>query len=89
MEYITLIVFIGLLLFCIYYFTIVCFRCVFIYDISPILVHLIEYRHSFGHFLTNLCAIVGGVFTVAGMIDGALYHGGRVIKKKMELGKLS
>ena len=53
------------------------------------LVRLTEYRHSFTHFLTNVCAIVGGVFTVAGMLDGMLYHSGRVLKKKIELGKLS
>lgn len=61
----------------------------FIYDLSPMLVRLTEYRHSFTHFLTNVCAIVGGVFTVAGMLDGMLYHSGRVLKKKIELGKLS
>ena len=66
-----------------------CLGVFFIYDISPILVQLTEYQHSFTHFLTSVCAIVGGVFTVAGMIDGLLYHGGRVIQKKMELGKLS
>ena len=61
----------------------------FIYDLSPMLVRLTEYRRSFAHFLTNVCAIVGGVFTVAGMLDGMLYHSGRVLKKKIELGKLS
>ena len=40
------------------------------------------------HFLTSVCAIVGGVFTVSGLIDSGLYHGQRVIKKKMQLGKL-
>jgi hypothetical protein len=35
-----------------------------------------------------VCAIVGGVFTVAGMIDAFLYHGLRSLRKKQELGKL-
>ncbi len=45
-------------------------------------------RRSFFHFLTEVCAIVGGVFTVAGMIDAFLYHGLRSLRKKQELGKL-
>jgi hypothetical protein len=35
----------------------------FMFDISPILVQLSEQRRSFLHFLTGVCAIVGGVFT--------------------------
>jgi hypothetical protein len=46
----------------------------FIYDISPIMVKFTEKRMSFTYFLTSLCAIVGGVFTVAGIIDGAIYQ---------------
>jgi len=45
----------------------------FIYDISPIMVKFTEKQPSFTYFLTSLCAIVGGVFTVAGIIDGAIY----------------
>ena len=52
-------------------------------------VKFVEKRTSFLHFLTNVCAIVGGVFTVTGIIDAFIYHGHRAIKKKMELGKLS
>ncbi len=32
---------------------------------------------------------VGGVFTVAGLIDSFVYSGLRTIKKKMELGKFN
>ena len=46
----------------------------FIYDISPIKVKFTEKQTSFTYFLTSLCAIVGGVFTVAGIIDSAIYH---------------
>ena len=46
-----------------------------------------EARSSFLHFVTSVCAIVGGVFTVSGIIDSGLYHGTRVLRKKMELGK--
>jgi hypothetical protein len=47
----------------------------FIYDISPIMVRFTEKRPSLAYFLTSLCAIVGGVFAVAGIIDGILYQG--------------
>ncbi|KIY45631.1 Sec1-like protein [Fistulina hepatica ATCC 64428] len=57
----------------------------FNFEISPIqLVHA-EYRQSFAHFVTSTCAIVGGVLTVAALIDGMLFvtqrafkHSGRV-----------
>jgi len=59
----------------------------FMYDLSPIMVKFTERQRSFAHFLTSVCAIVGGVFTVAGIIDSLLYHSVRSFKKKVELGK--
>ena len=59
------------------------------YDLSPMMVQMTERQRSFAHFLTGLCAIVGGVFTVAGMVDGFLYHSTRALKKKIDLGKAS
>lgn len=61
----------------------------FMYDLSPMMVQLTEHRRSFAHFLTGVCAIVGGVFTVAGMLDGMLYHSARALRKKIDLGKAS
>ncbi|CAI9763892.1 unnamed protein product [Fraxinus pennsylvanica] len=61
----------------------------FFYDLSPIKVTFTETHISFLHFLTNVCAIVGGVFTVSGIIDSFVYHGQKAIKKKMEIGKFS
>ncbi|XP_022894461.1 endoplasmic reticulum-Golgi intermediate compartment protein 3-like [Olea europaea var. sylvestris] len=61
----------------------------FFYDLSPIKVTFTETHVSFLHFLTNLCAIIGGVFTVSGIIDSFVYHGQKAIKKKMEIGKFS
>ncbi|KAL7176019.1 hypothetical protein ACSBR2_029571 [Camellia fascicularis] len=61
----------------------------FFYDLSPIKVTFAEEHISFLHFLTNVCAIVGGVFTVSGILDSFIYHGQRAIKKKMEIGKFS
>lgn len=59
----------------------------FFYDFSPIKVIFTEENSSLLHYLTNLCAIVGGVFTVSGIIDSFIYHGQKALKKKMELGK--
>lgn len=38
------------------------------------------------HFVTTTCAIIGGVFTVAGIVDGLVHTGAR-LAKKVELGK--
>jgi endoplasmic reticulum-Golgi intermediate compartment protein 3 len=53
----------------------------FMYDLSPIMVHVTEHSKSFGHFLTSVCAIVGGVFTVAGIIDSFVYRGMQRLNK--------
>lgn len=45
----------------------------FMFEISPILVQLKETKRSFMHFLTGVCAIIGGIFTVAGMIDSLIF----------------
>lgn len=59
----------------------------FFYDLSPIKVKIVEAGSSFMHFLTNMCAIVGGVFTVSGLVDAFIYQGEKIIRKKMEIGK--
>ncbi|CAG9814118.1 unnamed protein product [Phaedon cochleariae] len=60
----------------------------FQYELSPLMVKFTEKERSFGHFVTNLCAIIGGVYTVAGLLDTFLYHSVKLIQRKMELGKL-
>lgn len=53
----------------------------FNYEISPLMVIHRETRQSFAHFLTSTCAIVGGVLTVAGLIDSFVYAGrNRILK---------
>ncbi|PON63859.1 Endoplasmic reticulum vesicle transporter, C-terminal [Parasponia andersonii] len=59
----------------------------FYYDFSPIKVTFKEERVPFLHFITHICAIVGGIFTIAGIVDSFVYHGQRAMKKKMEIGK--
>jgi endoplasmic reticulum-Golgi intermediate compartment protein 3 len=60
----------------------------FFYDLSPIKVKYFEERRSLTAFLTSACAIVGGVFTVAGILDATIWAGQRAVRKKNELGKL-
>ncbi|KAI0753897.1 Sec1-like protein [Irpex lacteus] len=56
-------------------------RAFFNYEISPILIVHQETRQSFAHFLTSTCAIVGGVLTVASLIDSALFATSKHLKK--------
>jgi hypothetical protein len=60
----------------------------FRYDLNPITVKYHETRPPLYHFLTTVCAIVGGTFTVAGIIDSCIFTGLEIFKK-FELGKLS
>ncbi|KAF1790529.1 Leucine-rich repeat domain, L domain-like [Phytophthora cactorum] len=53
---------------------------IFSYEFSPIAVEYIESKPSVLHFLTSTSAIVGGVFAVARMIDGAIYS----VSKKVD-----
>lgn len=60
----------------------------FRYDLNPLTVRYHETRPPFYHFLTTVCAIVGGTFTVAGIIDSCLFTAHEMFKK-FEIGKLS
>ncbi|XP_020228828.1 protein disulfide-isomerase 5-4 [Cajanus cajan] len=55
-------------------------------ELSPMQVLITENQKSFSHFITNVCAIIGGVFTVAGILDAILHNTIRIMKK-VELGK--
>jgi len=59
----------------------------FMYDLSPIMIKMTERKKSFAHFLTGVCAIIGGVFTVASIVDSFIYHSMRSLQKKIQLGK--
>ncbi|XP_046361170.1 endoplasmic reticulum-Golgi intermediate compartment protein 1-like [Haliotis rufescens] len=60
----------------------------FRYDLSPITVRYKEKSKPFYTFLTTVCAIVGGTFTVAGIIDSFVFTAYEIFRKA-ELGKLS
>jgi len=53
----------------------------FNFEISPMVVIHQETRQSFAHFLTSTCAIVGGVLTVASIIDSMVFSAERKLKK--------
>ncbi|CAF2245267.1 hypothetical protein BRARA_H01526 [Brassica rapa] len=58
----------------------------FHFELSAMQVLITENSKSFSHFITNVCAIIGGVFTVAGILDSIL-HQTMTLMKKIELGK--
>jgi len=53
----------------------------FFYDFSSIQVVYQEFQEGLSHFLTQICAIVGGIFTVSGLLDRIVYN---VISKKSQ-----
>ncbi|EYB86539.1 hypothetical protein Y032_0277g1125 [Ancylostoma ceylanicum] len=58
------------------------------YEFSPLMVRYEERRQHLITFLVSLCAIIGGVFTVAQLIDSMIYHSSRVLERKLSLNKL-
>ncbi|XP_077464831.1 endoplasmic reticulum-Golgi intermediate compartment protein 1 isoform X2 [Stigmatopora argus] len=60
----------------------------FRYDLSPITVKYTERRQPLYRFITSICAIVGGTFTVAGIIDSCIFTASEAWKK-VQIGKMS
>ncbi|VDL64285.1 unnamed protein product [Nippostrongylus brasiliensis] len=58
------------------------------YEFSPLMVRYEERRQHLITFLVSLCAIIGGVFTVAQLIDSMIYHSSRAIERKLVVNKL-
>ena len=59
----------------------------FTYHLSPMSVVVTERTVPFYHFITTLCAIIGGMYTVFSMLDSFVYHGSKILKQKTALGK--
>ena len=55
----------------------------FRYDLSPMSVRVTPKSIPFYHFLTNACAIIGGVFTVIGIIDQIIHQTAKALNKKV------
>ncbi|XP_076054131.1 endoplasmic reticulum-Golgi intermediate compartment protein 1-like [Oratosquilla oratoria] len=60
----------------------------FRYDLTPITVKYHEKRPPMYSFITTVCAIIGGTFTVAGILDSFIFTASEIFKK-FEIGKLS
>lgn len=60
----------------------------FKYELQPITLKQTEQRQSFYAFLTSICAVVGGTFTVAGIIDSTFFTISELVKKQ-QMGKLT
>ena len=52
------------------------------YDFSPLRSVIKESHLPLYELCTSLCAILGGVFTVMGMIDAFFYSVGKQVKRK-------
>jgi hypothetical protein len=61
----------------------------FSFSFSPVAVRVVESRRPVYEFLTSLCAIVGGVFTVFSLLDSLVYRGFlKTREHKARVGKL-
>ena len=54
----------------------------FSYDISPMAVHISTKSRAWYDFVTSLCAIIGGTFTVLGFVDSILH---KLLKPKFSI----
>ena len=54
---------------------------------SPITVKFEQRKESLSHFLVQVCAIVGGVFTVLGLVNAFIHNS--VVQIKRRMGKLT
>ena len=59
----------------------------FTYDLSPMQVIIAEESEGLFRFIVYCFAIIGGGFTVFGLIDGVVYYGDRMFREKVGLGK--
>ena len=46
-----------------------------------VMVVMKEETQSFSSFVTKICAVIGGIYTVVGLLDSVLYHTAENLKK--------
>ena len=61
----------------------------FRYDLSPITVEYKLYKETIMNFLINVFAILGGVFTVTGIIDAIIHKSVVILLRKADLNKIA
>lgn len=54
---------------------------------SPVTVKHTLNKETFWRFLVQICAILGGIFTIAGLVDALVYKSFKNMMKKAEIGK--
>jgi len=54
----------------------------FRYDLSPISIVISQESVPFYRFVTSTCAIIGGVFTVIGLLENIIHHTSSALMKK-------
>jgi len=59
----------------------------FYYEISPIRMDFRPRARSFTQFVTSICAIIGGIFTISGILDSIIFRSLSSIEAKVDLGK--
>jgi len=60
----------------------------FRFEFSPVTVKYWQYKENFLHFLIQICAIIGGIFSVTGIIDALVHKSVVAIMRKANMGKL-
>ena len=60
----------------------------FKYDLSPITIEYKFTRMKYLTFLINVFAILGGVFTIAGILDAIIHKSVLVLLRKAEMNKI-
>jgi hypothetical protein len=56
---------------------------------SPITVKYWQYKDNILHFVIQICAILGGIFSVTGIIDALIHKSVLAILRKANMGKLT
>mmetsp|Transcript_58470 Transcript_58470/g.96498 ORF Transcript_58470/g.96498 Transcript_58470/m.96498 type:complete len:684 (-) Transcript_58470:658-2709(-) len=62
-------------------------RLTFSYDLAPMQVTITEETEGLFRFVVYIFAIIGGGFTVFGLFDSMLFHGDRLLRAKINIGK--
>lgn len=61
---------------------------IFNYSVSPFAVWFTNARENFFQFVINMCSIIGGIFTLAGIVDSIIHKGSKIVFKD-RINKLS
>jgi hypothetical protein len=60
----------------------------FNFEFSPITENISQNSKNFVEFMISICAIIGGVYTIAGIVDSIIYKSVSYVFKS-RIGKLS